>query len=170
MILQQVSSYYKKQNIDTDKLMEELRDGKDTFFSTEKCIETLIDDYKKYGRIIVAYDYDDTVEPSTPEYSCTNVVKLLQLCSKFNDFEMICFTARATVKDVEDALTNLDSLGIRHDAVNEDCYRIKKEVDHQCESKIMFSIFLDNRAGLESAYKILLGFVEWYLKQPLISE
>ena len=44
MILQQVSSYYKKQNIDTDKLMKELRDGKDTFFSTEKCIKTLIDD------------------------------------------------------------------------------------------------------------------------------
>ena len=41
MILQQVSSYYKKQNIDTDKLMEELRDGKDTFFSTEKCISAV---------------------------------------------------------------------------------------------------------------------------------
>lgn len=170
MILERVSSYYKKQNLDTDALMEELRNGKDTFFSIEKCVESLKGDYKTHGRIIVAYDYDDTVEPSKPEYSCTNVTKLLQLCSKFNDFEMICFTARSTVKDVEDALMNLDSLGIRHDAVNEDCYRIKKEVEHECESKVMFSIFLDNRAGLESAYKTLLGFVEWYLEQPLISE
>lgn len=170
MILEKVSAYYKKQNLDTDALLEELRSGRDTFFSIEKCIESLKSDYKKYGRIIVAYDYDDTVEPSKPEYSCENVVKLLQLCSKFNDFEMICFTARSTVNDIAEAKERLSKLNIRYDAINEDCYRIKQEVDHECESKVMFSVFLDNRAGLESAYKILLGFVEWYLNQPLISE
>ena len=170
MILEKVSSYYKKQNLDTDSLLEELKSGKDTFFSLDKCIENLKEDYKNYGRLIVAYDYDDTVEPSKPEYSCDNVVKLLQLCSKFNDFEMICFTARSTVKDIEDAVANLDKLGIRHDSINEDVYRIKKEVKREMESKVLFGVFLDNRAGLESAYKILLGFVEWYLNQPLISE
>lgn len=170
MILEKVSSYYKKQDIDVSVLLKELINGRDTFFSIETCIEMLKNDYKTHGRIIVAYDYDDTVAPSKPENSCDSVIKLLQLCSKFNDFEMVCYTARRKVNDIKDVISELDRLDIRHDAINDDCYRIQKELDHECQSKIIYSIFLDNRAGLESAYKTLVGFINWYLSQPAISE
>lgn len=170
MILEKVSEYYKKQNLNTSSILQELHQYSDTFFSTEKCIEMLKNDYKKWGRIIVAYDFDDTIKPSDQKYNCDNVVKLLQLCSKFNDFEMICFTARTKNSDIDEVKNTLNKLNIRYDSINEDCYRIQKQTDYEHTSKVYFNIFLDNRAGLESAYKILLGFVEWYLEQPSLSE
>lgn len=170
MILEKVSEYYKKQNLNTTVIINELHETSDTFFSIEKCIETLKNDYKKYGRVIIAYDFDDTVKPSNLEYKCDAVVKLLQLCSKFSDFEMICFTARTKKSDINEVKDVLGKLNIRCDAINEDCYRIQQQTEYEHESKILFSVFLDNRAGLDSAYKTLLGFVEWYLNQPSLSE
>ena len=167
MIIEKVRDYYENQNLDTDALIKYLKAGNDTFFSTEFCIEKLKEDYNTHGKIIVAYDFDDTVEPSKINYSCDSVVKLLQLCSEFSDIEMICYTARTKTEDIKNVKESLKSLGIKFDAINDDCPRIKREMEHIHDSKVLFSVFLDNRAGLKQAYDILLGFMEWYMNQPI---
>lgn len=167
MIIEKVRDYFNSMNLDTDALLKKLKEGNDTFFSTEACIEQLKQDYQKYGRIIVAYDFDDTIQPSQINYSCDSVVKLLQLCSEFNDIEMICYTARTSTNDIIVVKETLKSLGIKFNAINDDCPRIKREIEHTHASKVMFSVFLDNRAGLKQAYDVLVGFMEWYVNKPL---
>ena len=169
-LLGSVSQYFEKQNIYPEVILKELSDNRDTFFDRKILVERLKSDYKKYGRIIIAYDFDDTVKPSNPNYDCSSVVKLLQLCSKLNDIEMICFTARRMTDQIKEVEQILDSLNIRHDAINDDCYRIKNEIDKNCESKVMYSIFLDDRAGLDSAFYTLLEFLKFYFQLPAISE
>lgn len=137
----------------------------DTYFSIKEGIKKLIDDYKLYGNIIIAYDFDDTVKPSELNNRCDAVVNLLQICSEL-EFTMICYTARRTTNDIDDVKKVLDDLDIRHDYINEDSYHIKKQIgDGDYAHKIIYSVFLDNRAGLYSAYQILIGFLDWYLSQ-----
>ena len=169
-VLKTVSQYFEKQNIDAYSILEELSNSKDSFFDRKILVERLKSDYSKYGHIIVAYDFDDTVKPSAPNYECNSVVKLLQLCSKLNDIEMICFTARRMTDQIKEVRETLDSLNIRYDAINDDCYRIKQEIEKTHESKVMYSVFLDDRAGLDSAYYTLIEFLKFYFDLPAISE
>ena len=164
--LSNVINFLTNQNTRNDdrELLEELKYGKDTFFDVDKLTESLINDYRKYGKIIIAYDFDDTVFPSKPDYHCKNVVKLLQLCT-----EMICYTARSTEKMLDEVRKELKRNRIRFDAINDNIPRIKQEVEITCPSKVMFGVFLDNRAGLESAYKALLNFLDWLFDQSKMS-
>lgn len=148
--------------------LNELKQAKDSFFDINVALDKLKSTYEKYGKIIVAYDYDDTVCPSEPIYNCDNVVKLLRLCSKFDDFEMICFTARSTPETIEEVRDSLNNLGIRYDTINDNTDRIKKEMELTHPSKVLYGIFLDDKAGLGEAYRILVNFIEWYLEQQNI--
>jgi hypothetical protein len=170
MLLGRVIDYLKRQNIDAEEILSMVKCEEDSFFDSDLLLEKLKKDYTSYGRIIVAYDYDDTVCPSKINYSCNGVANLLKLCSKFNDFEMICFTARSTPTLIKEATDNLKRLGIRYDAINDDVPRIKKAIDHIYQSKVLYSIFLDDRAGLYQSFNVLVQFVEWYLEQKAISE
>ena len=138
-------------------IVEQL-DIEDQFLSNKNAINQLIEDYKKYGKLIIAYDFDDTVKPSLPNYSCNQVIELLQVCSGLSVFNMVCFTCRYKKEDLNEVVEYLDKLHIRHDCINEN------HPDCQIETsrKIFFNVFLDNRAGLKSAYEILVGFLDWY--------
>ena len=138
----------------------------DSYFEINRCIERLIDDYKKYGLITIAYDFDDTVCPSDKSISCDAVINLLQICSELQ-FPMICFTARDTTDQIEEVRTVLKDLHIRCDYINEDCLEMKKLFGGEHVHKIYYSVFLDDRAGLQHAYKVLLGFIKWYLHQEI---
>lgn len=151
-----------------ENTLVELKQAKDSFFDINVAINKLKETYEKYGKIIVAYDYDDTVCPTEPIYNCDNVVKLLRLCSNFDEFEMICFTARSTPETIKEVKDNLNRLNIRYDVINDNTDRIKREIEHTHPSKVLYSIFLDDKAGLGDAYKILVEFVDWYLDQQMI--
>ena len=138
----------------------------DTAFSNQTFIDLLIDDYKEWGNIIIAYDFDDTIQPSKPSFSCDLVVELLQICSKL-DFTMICFTARTLEKDIQMVRDTCKRLNIRCDYINEDCDQIKQTKKFEHATKISFNIFLDNRAGLRQSYEVLWGFIEWFVNQDV---
>ena len=128
----------------------------DTYLNISNCVNDLIDNFNKYGRLIVAYDFDDTVKPGDG-YCCDQVVELLQECSKYSELYMICFTCRSSKEDLKEAADYLDELDIRHDKINENA----PDIDFKTSNKILFSIFLDNRAGLQSAYITLSRFLIW---------
>lgn len=142
--------------------------SQDTYFNTTNCINRLIQDYKTHKSFVIAYDYDDTVVPKSPIESTKQVQKILRLCSKCN-FTMICFTARDNPEQLEEVKETLKKLEIRCDYINEDCDNIKQNMDIHATSfhKIFYNIFLDDRAGLNSAIQTLIGFLKWYIQQPL---
>ena len=160
-------NYLKKKDTLEDKL-NKLFDGefKDTYFSKDKCVEKLIRDYKEHGNIIVAFDFDDTVNKSKPEYDCSGVINLLQICSELQ-FTMICYTARTLTKDLDEVKEVLNKLDIRCDYINDDCLQIKEEWEFEQPHKIFYNIFLDDRAGLKSSYKILKEFIEWLVENDI---
>lgn len=169
MNLTSVKDYFEKSGNYNRELIQKLKSGEDSYFDYKMLVEKLKEDYKTYGKIIVAYDFDNTVCPSEPNYRCDNVVALLKLISELKDFEMVCFTARCTTRMVNEARDHLNKLGIRYDTINDDVPRIKETVEHNCPAKILYSVFLDDRCGLGNAYMALVEFVGWYLDQTNIS-
>lgn len=135
----------------------------DRYFNKQNAIERLIADYNKHGHLIVAYDFDETVYPWDGG-SCDQVIELLQVCSKIPTIDMVVFTCRGPSERqmVEDYLNSKD---IRHDAINENVDRVKSEFGDGRDSKVLYSIFLDDRAGLSAAYETLVGFLEWYYRE-----
>ena len=138
----------------------------DNIFSNQRFIDVLIDDYKKWGTIIVAYDFDDTIEPSDPSKPCDMVIELLQICSKLG-FTMICFTARTLESDIKMVRERCKQLNINCDYINDDCDAIKQSRDFEHATKLTYNVFLDDRAGLKQSYEVLWGFVKWFLSQKV---
>lgn len=160
-----------KEDLDVNQLMQLCdRMYTDTYTYTKKCVDRLINDYKHHKSFIIAYDYDDTVVPSNNTIDTSRVQSILRFCSKCN-FTMICFTARDKPEQIEEARTTLKKLGIRCDYINEDCDNTKQNMDVHATSfhKIFYNVFLDDRAGLHDAVRALVGFLKWYVKQPLRS-
>ena len=153
MITKTVMDYLKDSDglSNTDEIIkkhrQESREEHNKIFSKERFVNVLIDDYKKHGNLIVAFDFDDTIHPSSPNYPCNLVINLLRVCTQLG-FVMICFTARTLNSDME---------------------MIREEFDLELAHKIFYNIFLDDRAGLESAYNILWMFIEWFVDQDINS-
>jgi hypothetical protein len=169
MILQTVADYLTKSDTmpDIKERMQSLNEMDrfyEEFFTNQRFIDVLINDYKEHGNIIVAFDFDDTIQPSKGGISCEPVVKLLQVCSALG-FTMICYTARTLNSDINMVKDTCKKLNIKCDYVNEESDAIKAEREYEHDNKIFYNIFLDDRAGLVSAFEILLGFVNWFLKQ-----
>lgn len=134
----------------------------DTFMNKHRAIERLISDYHIFGKIIVAYDFDDTVKPKFGE-NCSYVTELLQECSKIEEIVMICFTCRCEYSAMVEVQNTLDELNIRHDYINENA----TDISFETSRKILYSIFLDDRAGLSAAYETLVGFLKWYYEEVI---
>ena len=129
--------------------------AKDTYLKKQASINRLIEEYKKHGNIIVAYDFDNTVYSDKPGESNKQVIEILQYCSKFvHDIEMIVFTCRSGAA-IDKAVEILDDLGIRHDRINKN----GSGLGFVTSNKIFYNIFLDDRAGLRAAYEDLTGFL-----------
>lgn len=141
-------------------IIEEMGLSFDTYLIKENVIERMWKEFIEHGQLIVAYDYDSTVCPSQDgNESCDQVIELLQQCSKIRDIKMICFTAR-NPSDYNEVKKYLAEHNIRWDKVNENIDSSKKIFsDH---SKIFYNIFLDDRAGLVSAYETLVAFIDRY--------
>ena len=158
-------------DIDNLDISEQIKNHKalypeeiDAIYNDKRFVEVLIRDYCKYGNIVIAYDFDDTVRPLNSEATCQHTIELLQVCSKLG-FGMMCYTARCNPVEIEWIKRILKELDIRFDTINETHPTLTK-FQHQegdLPSKIFFNILLDDRAGLGQAYRILWGFIDWYL-------
>lgn len=130
----------------------------DTFLSIENLVERAVREYIIHKSFIVAFDMDDTVWVNNG-CCCDMVVELLRACSTIPSMRMIVFTARRP-DDYEETIKQLNKLEIRYDAINENINRESNQ-----DNKIFFNILLDDRAGLPSAYEVLVRVVDWYWNQ-----
>ena len=139
-------------------LFTDVAQATDKYLQTGALFNKLKQDYKMFGRIIVAYDFDDTVFSVNPKLT-SQVRELLKVISKYPDiFKMVVYTAR-TPELYGEVRRYLDKEEIRYDKINEPIPGTFPDKGQ----KILYSVFLDDRAGLRTAYTELVNFTYWVL-------
>lgn len=121
----------------------------DYFIIDKNCTDRLFDEWKKYGQLIVAYDFDNTVfDYYNKGHQFDQVIKMIRECRKLG-FHLTVFTScnDDRLLEIKDYLQKND---IPFDSVNETPDFIPFR-----GRKIYFNILLDDRAGLSAAYNIL---------------
>jgi hypothetical protein len=126
-------------------------------FNQQACAERLLNEYRKYDRLIVGIDFDNTIKPIDPNNSCDEVVALLQRCSQDPKIALCLWSICQDEKEVTSKINYCTQVGINID------YVITSPLQMGIGPKQFFNVLLDDRAGLESAYynlKYVLDNVE----------
>lgn len=124
----------------------------DQWFDTETCVNRLLEEWKKHDRLIVAYDFDGTVngkDLGTKGVECTKMIELIQRCKR-NGCTLIVFTARKE-KEYADVANWLTKNNVPFDYINENVPDIQKDETN----KIFYNIFFDDRTGMGQSYEIM---------------
>lgn len=116
-------------------------------FNEETCINRLLKEYIKHNKLIIAFDFDNTIfdfHNNGGDYS--EVIELLKDCSDMN-MTMVLFTCDDDNDILKDKVEFCNKNEIWVDYINESpVYNTKKPY---------YNILLDDRAGLNEAYSIL---------------
>ena len=103
------------------------------YLSDTACVYRLVDEYKKYGSLVIAYDFDNCVyDYHSKGHNYIEVIELLKQAKEINCF-MIVFTAE---KDLEKVKTILNELQMPFDAINENPPFFKSDA-----RKIYFNLY-----------------------------
>jgi len=125
-------------------------------FGKEACKKRLLEEYRRYGKLIVAFDYDNTIYDyyhKGGNYS--EVINLLKKCAKLG-FELVLFTCEedeTCLQNKVDLCEDLLKTGIS----------LKSSIFSRSD-KPYYNILLDDRAGLEESYEILKYVVDEIIK------
>lgn len=123
--------------------------------------ERLLREYRLHGKLIVAYDFDNTVfDYHMNGGTYDNIINLLNRCHKLG-FYLIVFTCNHESK-YEQIANYLNKSNIPYSSINENC----PDIDF-AHNKIYYNILLDDRAGLISAYEDLKYVVEIAEKEKM---
>lgn len=118
----------------------------DFFLDDKNCIERLFEEWKKYGSLVISYDYDNTVfDYYKKGHTFEKVIELIRECKKMG-FHLTVFTSCGDDR-FDDIKKYLRENDIPFDAINETPEFIPFK-----GRKVYYNILLDDRAGLSSAY------------------
>lgn len=126
----------------------------DYYLSDRNAIDRLIEEWTKYGKIIIAYDYDDTVfdfHKKNREYN--DVITLLREAKELGAY-FVVFTACGE-NQYEDISEYLLTNNIPFDKINENLDFISFT-----GRKVYYNILLDDRSGLSASYYQLQQTIE----------
>ncbi len=148
------------------------------YLDFETALERLIEEYLEHGKIIVAYDFDDTVctytkgnpEPTHLRKANEEICQLLRDLREYATF--IVWTCRSDNEEsqwgdvgspLQAAKRWLNDHDVPYDLVNED-----GKVAYGGR-KIYANIFLDDRAGLATSYEMLKEFLRRVKKMDVFN-
>ena len=121
----------------------------DPYLDNKLCIDRLVENWKLYNGIIIAFDFDNTVfDYYNKGYRYDKVIDLLKECKN-----MGCTLILSTCCDeskFEFMKNKCSEVGILIDYINESPPYIPFT-----GNKVFYNILLDDRAGLNAAYEIL---------------
>ena len=123
-------------------------------FNKENCKKRLLEEYHKYGKLIVAFDFDNTIydyHNNGGDYS--EVISLLRKCAALS-FKLILFT---TEEDDEKLQWKVETCA---ELLNTKEILVNKSNLFPHAVKPYYNILLDDRAGLEESYEILKYVVD----------
>lgn len=124
----------------------------DFYLDNDNVYIRLENEFKKYRKLIIAYDFDDTVyDFHNTGKTFWNLISILQRWRKYS--ELIVFTGceESQHKKIESYLTENE---IPFDSINGD------SVVKTNSRKIYYNVLLDDRAGISVAYNCLLRLIE----------
>ncbi len=132
---------------------------KDEYLIPNSSFLRLLDEYKKYGSLVVAYDFDNTVYDFHKKgKTYWNVITLLQKLKQLNCI-CICFTAN---EDEELIKKYCKQYNIPLDRLNENPDFFKSD-----STKIYYNVLLDDRAGLQQVYQELVLLINLIEKEKI---
>lgn len=132
----------------------------DPYTSLRRCRVRLNDEYKKHGKIIVAYDFDGTVYDFHGEgYKFPRVIDLIQRVRPYAHLVVYTASKEERFPFIKQYLRDNN---IPFDAINETPIGLNVPQG----GKLYYNILLDDRAGLESA----LDTLEYFLMERLHDE
>lgn len=124
----------------------------DFYLNTSNSATRLIDEYQKYGSIVVCYDFDDTVYDFHKKgRSFIQMINLLMELKSIN-CHLICWTGQEDILFVKKYLSENN---IPFDAINENPPFYKSN-----SRKVYANAYLDDRAGLKQVYDELTSLVK----------
>lgn len=128
-------------------------------FNQQACLERLKNEYDKYGKLIVAFDFDNTVydfHKNEGDYS--EVIDLLKECIKL-EFDLILFTVDEDPDKVSEKVRWLVSNDLW--SYKSSYFFVNTGPLFSRSRKPYYNILLDDRAGLEESYNILKQVVDY---------
>ena len=124
---------------------------RDKYLSDHNCYNRLMEEYEKYGSLIIALDFDGTINDYHGEgLTFDKVIYLIKECNKL-DFNVVIFSANP---DTDGIIQRCKELDIKICGVNKNMVPMFDK-----SGKIYYSILLDDRAGLSSAFIVLAEVV-----------
>lgn len=121
----------------------------DPYISSETQIDRLVNEWVKYGRLIVAYDFDNTVfDYHNKNYSFPAVINQLNTLGRMGCY-MICFTSCDNSRFPE-IRSYLRENSIPCHGIN-----IDSEIVPFKGRKIYYNVFYDDRSGLGQVVDIM---------------
>ena len=125
----------------------------DYYMKWDNFYNRLKSEYKKYGKLIIAYDFDDTVfnYHNNPKMCNDDVVELLRAWK--DHAYLICFTSRLDLTDVVDYLKQNN---IPYNSINENM----PGLPFGNNEKLYYNVLIDDRAGIPWAYVALERLLE----------
>lgn len=122
----------------------------DQYMDNWVAVERLVKEWKKYEKIVIAVDFDNTLYDFHNEgYKYEYVPELIRQCKEFGAY-IVIWTA-STEERYRFMRLYLDENNIPFDTINEN----PLGVDLPEGRKLYYNILLDDRAGLDSAVSIL---------------
>lgn len=129
------------------------------YFDTESAKARLLSEYKTHGKLVVGFDFDNTIfDVHNKGIDCTEIITLLQKCKKLG-FVLCLYTA-----EIREAWLKWEVDYCRHFGI-EPSYVNTSPLLGGKTAKPFFNILLDDRAGLESAYQTLKAVVDYASSQ-----
>ena len=128
-------------------------------FNQQACLERLKNEYDKYGKLIVAFDFNNTIydfHKNEGDYS--EVIDLLKECIKL-EFDLILFTVDEDPDKVSEKVRWLVSNDLW--SYKSSHFFVNTGPLFSGSRKPYYNILLDDRAGLEESYNILKQVVDY---------
>ena len=114
----------------------------------------LLNEYKQYGKLIIGFDFDNTIfDYGNKGGDYSEVITLLQKCKEAG-FILCLYTLSLNQENLDWKIVFCKQHHIEPDYVNESPVL-------SGYSKPFFNILLDDRAGLESAYLLLKSVIKY---------
>jgi hypothetical protein len=119
----------------------------DRYLDINECVERLVRDYRRHGNLFIAFDFDNTIFDYFKTGDTYPKIERILKFLKLKGFKLILFTANQDEK-LMNAVEYCKERGYEPDFVNES--PVMKTI------KPYYNILLDDRAGLNDAYKTLV--------------
>lgn len=128
----------------------------DKYLKEDSSYKRLYNEYKKYGNLIVAVDFDDTLYDFHGKgYNYKMVSQLIRELYKINCW-IIIWTGNQDSSFVKNYLEEND---IPYNSINEEADVSKKLLKGKFPRKVYANVYLDDRAGLKQVYNELKKLV-----------